>query len=112
MVRRGPEGVDAVQASPPPCTKMQATGCSTKRSLDRATPTAPYGHEIPLDHTVGFQIPTVSMSLPRRRVPISRAASKDLTRRKLLDAARRVFLRQGFHATTVDMVALEAGFTK
>jgi AcrR family transcriptional regulator len=52
------------------------------------------------------------MSSPRRRRPLSRAESKDLTRRKLLDAARRVFLRQGFHATTVDMVALEAGFTK
>jgi len=52
------------------------------------------------------------MSSIRRRGPISRAASKDLTRRKLLDAAHRVFLRQGFHATTVDMVALEAGFTK
>jgi len=51
------------------------------------------------------------MSSPRRR-PLTRAESKDLTRRKLLDAARRVFLRQGFHATTVDMVALEAGFTK
>src|SRR5262245_13490148 len=48
----------------------------------------------------------------RRRRPLSRAAAKDLTRRRLLDAARRVFLRQGFHATTVDMVALEAGFTK
>jgi len=48
----------------------------------------------------------------RRRRPLSRAESKDLTRRKLLDAACRVFLRQGFHATTVDMVALEAGFTK
>ena len=48
----------------------------------------------------------------RRRRPLSRAESKDLTRRKLLDAARRVFLRQGFHATTVDLVALEAGFTK
>src|SRR4029450_897744 len=52
------------------------------------------------------------MSSLRRRRPLSRAESKDLTRRKLLDAARRVFLGQGFHATTVDMVALEAGFTK
>jgi AcrR family transcriptional regulator len=52
------------------------------------------------------------MSSPRRRRLLSRAESKDLTRRKLLDAARRVFLRQGFHATTVDMVAREAGFTK
>jgi AcrR family transcriptional regulator len=48
-------------------------------------------------------------SRPRR---LSRAESKDLTRRRLLEAARRVFLRLGFHATTVDMVAEEAGFTK
>ncbi len=43
---------------------------------------------------------------------LSRTESKDLTRRRLLDAARAVFLRHGFHATTVDMVAEEAGFTK
>src|SRR5262245_51865533 len=76
------------------------------------TPSAPSGGRDPLDDTVGFQIPPVSMSSPRRRGPLTRAESKDLTRRKLLEAARRVFLHQGFHATTVDMVALEAGFTK
>jgi AcrR family transcriptional regulator len=46
---------------------------------------------------------------PRR---LSRSESKDLTRRRLLDAARAVFLRHGFHAASVDMVAEEAGFTK
>jgi AcrR family transcriptional regulator len=52
------------------------------------------------------------MRRPRRPQRLSRAESKDLTRRRLLDAARAVFLRHGFHAATVDMVADEAGFTK
>ena len=34
------------------------------------------------------------------------------TRRRLLDAARRVFLRRGFHGASLDLVAVEAGFTK
>ena len=34
------------------------------------------------------------------------------TRRKLLAAARRVFLRLGFHNSSLDQVAEEAGFTK
>jgi AcrR family transcriptional regulator len=42
----------------------------------------------------------------------SRAEAKQDTRDRLLDAARRVFLRAGFHAATVEMVAAEAGFTK
>jgi AcrR family transcriptional regulator len=45
----------------------------------------------------------------RRR---TRAEAKVDTRRRLLDAARAVFLRLGFHAATVDQVAEEAGFTK
>jgi AcrR family transcriptional regulator len=42
----------------------------------------------------------------------SRVEQKETTRRRLLDAARRVFLRRGFHATSLDLVAIEAGFTK
>jgi AcrR family transcriptional regulator len=34
------------------------------------------------------------------------------TRRRLLDAARRVFIRRGFHGASLDLVADEAGFTK
>jgi AcrR family transcriptional regulator len=52
------------------------------------------------------------MSVAARPRRLSRTESKDLTRRRLLEAARTVFLRHGFHATTVDMVAEEAGFTK
>jgi AcrR family transcriptional regulator len=50
------------------------------------------------------------MAIPARR--LTRVQSKALTRRRLLDAARTVFLRDGFHGTTVDQIAAEAGFTK
>lgn len=43
---------------------------------------------------------------------LTRAESKALTRERLLEAARVVFLQRGFHATTVDQIAEEAGFTK
>jgi AcrR family transcriptional regulator len=41
-----------------------------------------------------------------------RAEQAAATRRRLLDAARRVFLRRGFHGASLDLVAVEAGFTK
>ncbi len=44
--------------------------------------------------------------------PLSRADSKALTRARILDAARRVFERHGFHGSSLDQVAREAGFTK
>jgi AcrR family transcriptional regulator len=47
-----------------------------------------------------------------RPARLTRKESKAATRRRLLDAARAVFLREGFHAATVDAVAEEAGFTK
>ncbi|HZR81764.1 MAG TPA: helix-turn-helix domain-containing protein [Candidatus Binatia bacterium] len=49
-----------------------------------------------------------------RRLPVRRTRSeaKEDTRARLLAAARRVFVREGFHGATVDMVAAEAGFTK
>jgi AcrR family transcriptional regulator len=43
---------------------------------------------------------------------LSRAESRDRTRTLLIQAARRVFLRHGYHAATLDAVAEEAGFTK
>ena len=46
------------------------------------------------------------------QVRLSRSESKALTRARLLEAARAVFLAQGFHATTVDQIAEKAGFTK
>jgi AcrR family transcriptional regulator len=42
----------------------------------------------------------------------SRAERVALTRRELLDAAQRRFLRDGYHGTTVDDVADDAGHTK
>jgi AcrR family transcriptional regulator len=43
---------------------------------------------------------------------LSRAQRVALTRRELLDAARRRFLRDGYHGTTLDDVADDAGHTK
>lgn len=43
---------------------------------------------------------------------LNREESKSLTRRRILDAARRLFLRQGFHGTSLEQIAEEAGFTK
>jgi AcrR family transcriptional regulator len=45
---------------------------------------------------------------PRR---LTRAESKELTRRKLLDAAAQVFARKGYAAASVDQVAEAAGFS-
>jgi AcrR family transcriptional regulator len=43
---------------------------------------------------------------------VARAEQVEATRRRLLDSARRVFLRRGFAATSLDMIAREAGLTK
>ncbi len=45
-------------------------------------------------------------------VRMSRAERQDQTRALLLAAAERVFTRQGFHETSVDQIAEEAGFSK
>lgn len=47
-----------------------------------------------------------------RRSRLTRAQAKEQTRERLLQAARRVFVERGFHATTLDQVAEEAGHTK
>jgi AcrR family transcriptional regulator len=43
---------------------------------------------------------------------MSRAERQRRTRDELVDAAERLFTKQGFHATSLDAVAAEAGFTK
>src|SRR5918997_2132598 len=43
---------------------------------------------------------------------MSRAERQQRTRGGLVDAAERLFTEQGFHATSLDAVAAEAGFTK
>jgi AcrR family transcriptional regulator len=43
---------------------------------------------------------------------MSRAERQQRTRVELVDAAERLFTKQGFHATSLDAVAAEAGFTK
>jgi AcrR family transcriptional regulator len=42
----------------------------------------------------------------------SRAERREQTRLELLDAAKRVFLRRGFHGASLDEIADEAGYTK
>jgi AcrR family transcriptional regulator len=42
----------------------------------------------------------------------SRAQSKALTRAKLLEAARDVFIATGYRGATLDSIAARAGFTK
>lgn len=43
---------------------------------------------------------------------MTRAEKKAKTREELLDAAMRLFCARGFHATSLDLVAAEAGYTK
>jgi AcrR family transcriptional regulator len=46
------------------------------------------------------------------RARISRVEQTSQNRERVLAAARRVFLAQGFHVATLDQIALEAGFSK
>jgi AcrR family transcriptional regulator len=46
------------------------------------------------------------------RTAPTRAERQARTRVELIDAAERLFVAQGFHATSLDAVAAEAGFTK
>jgi AcrR family transcriptional regulator len=46
------------------------------------------------------------------RTAPTRAERQARTRSDLIDAAERLFTAQGFHATSLDAVAAEAGFTK
>jgi AcrR family transcriptional regulator len=46
------------------------------------------------------------------RKRLARVEQAEDTRRRLLDAAKKVFVRRGFHGATLDEVAEEAGFTK
>jgi AcrR family transcriptional regulator len=45
-------------------------------------------------------------------VRLTRAESAALTRRRLLEAAQRVFFERGFHGASLEAVAEEAGLTK
>ena len=46
------------------------------------------------------------------RTALTREERRTQTRADLLDAAERLFAEQGFHATSVDQVADDAGYTK
>src|SRR3954462_49255 len=46
------------------------------------------------------------------RARLSRAEQQERTRESVTAAAERLFVEQGFHATSVDQVAKQAGYTK
>jgi AcrR family transcriptional regulator len=54
-------------------------------------------------------VPAAVQSGPRR---LSRKEQQAETRRRLLDAAQRVFLRRGLQGSSVEEIAAEAGFTR
>jgi AcrR family transcriptional regulator len=54
---------------------------------------------------------TVGIAMATRS-RMTRDERKAATRTELLDAARRVFLERGYHGTSLDLVAGEAGYTK
>jgi AcrR family transcriptional regulator len=57
---------------------------------------------------------TAETATPRRKTPkrLTRKEKQGETRRRLLDAAERVFLRRGLQGSSVEEIAAEAGFTR
>jgi AcrR family transcriptional regulator len=53
-------------------------------------------------------------TLPRKRAPkrLTRKEKQAETRKRLLDAAERVFLRRGLQGSSVEEITAEAGFTR
>src|ERR1700746_218759 len=52
---------------------------------------------------------TPTIAAPTKR--LTREQSKAKTRQRLLDAARTVFARRGYHGASVEEIAAEAGFS-
>lgn len=48
----------------------------------------------------------------RMRKRLSRAESQELTRQRLIEAGTKLYLRDGFKATSLDQVAEEAGYSR
>lgn len=74
--------------------------------MRRATPAADAPPRDPLDR-YRWYLATGGM-----RTALSRAERQANTRTELIDAAERLFSAQGFHATSLDAVADDAGYTK
>ena len=47
-----------------------------------------------------------------KRKRLTQAERREQTREQVLDAAARVFAKRGFHATSLDAIAEEAGFSR
>jgi AcrR family transcriptional regulator len=54
----------------------------------------------------------ITISIMEKRIRLTRAESHAQTRERLLVAARQVFARHGFGGASVDMIAVEAGYSK
>jgi AcrR family transcriptional regulator len=59
-------------------------------------------------------MPAASEALPKPKRPkrLTRKEKQTETRRRLLDAGERVFLRRGLQGSSVEEIAAEAGFTR
>ena len=61
--------------------------------------------------TAASEAPTDGPASSVGRKRLSRAERAELTRRALLDAAERRFLSDGYHATSLETIAAEAGYS-
>ncbi len=53
-----------------------------------------------------------NLDIMKTRIRLTREQSREQTRQRLLDATRTLFAAQGFAATSVEQIALEAGYTR
>ena len=90
-----------------PCRPVRSIG----PSISRSSRPAKRGRPRTTSHRERYAI-VIAMAERLRRPPRrSRAEKKAETRRRLIDAAARVFARRGFHGAGVDEVAADAGVT-
>lgn len=53
-----------------------------------------------------------NLDIMKTRIRLTREQSREQTRQRLLDATHALFATQGFSATSVEQIALEAGYTR
>ncbi len=58
-----------------------------------------------------YDVVVSSARLSRESTRLTREQSKALTRERLLDGARKVFARSGFHGASVEEIAAQAGYS-
>src|SRR5829696_2161842 len=100
--------------SRPPDSRSPTSTCSTRKappsSWSRTRSAQPCPRSRAATRRSGSRRQArVDPRLPKKR--LTRDERRIETRTDLLDAASRVFARQGFHAATLEDVAREAGYT-